>query len=120
MYKEEILDLYKNPMNEGEPEQGDYYTCSCGENPNCGDDTEICIEIENGEAVSIKHQTDGCAISTAAISIATEEVKGMTKEEILDLDKDWILEKLGVEISPMRIKCALLGLKTIQTGLKED
>lgn len=120
MYKEEILDLYKNPMNEGDLGKVDSYTCSCGENPSCGDDTEICIEMDNGEVVSIKHQTEGCAISTAAISIATEEVKEMNKEEILDLDKDWMLEKLGVEISPMRMKCALLGLKTIQKALKED
>ena len=67
----------------------------------------------------MKHETDGCAICTAATSILSEEIKGKTAEEVEGLDRDWMLEKLGVEISPMRMKCAMLGLKTAQKAFEE-
>lgn len=119
MYKDEILDLYKNPQNEGELENATYI--QEGENPSCGDDTEIQIKTNDKDEIEeIKHQTDGCAISTAGISIITEEIKGMKRQDVLDLDKDWMVDKIGIEISPMRMKCALLGLKTIQEALKQD
>lgn len=117
MYKEDILDLYKNPENAGKLEEPDFV--QKGENPSCGDDTEIHIKLDKEEEIeSIKHETDGCAISTASISIATKEVKGLKRDEVLGLDKDWMLERLGVDVSPMRMKCALLGLKTIQEALE--
>lgn len=116
MYKEDILDMYRNPRNEGEIEDA---IVQEGENPSCGDDTDIFIQVENDEIKEIKHKTDGCAISTAAISIITDEIKGMKVDEVKELDKDWILDKLGIDISPMRMKCALLGLKTVQQGLDD-
>jgi len=117
MYKEEILDLYKNPWNQGVIENGLERE---GENPSCGDHTKIYIKLENDRIEEIKHETDGCAISTAAISILSEEVKGKTVEEVEQLDSDWMIEKLGIDISPMRMKCALLGLETVQKAVKED
>jgi len=115
MYREDILDLYKNPRNEGKLEDA---LEEEGENPSCGDHTHIYVEIEDGKVVDVKHETDGCAISTAAVSIATEELKGMTVEEVKQLDRDWMLDKVEVDISPMRVKCAVLGLKTVQAALK--
>ena len=114
MYRDEILDLYKNPRNEGTLNT-DYH--AEGENPSCGDHTDVYLEVENNKVKEIKHETDGCAISTAAISIVSDELVGVELGEIEDLDKDWIIDKLGIEISPMRIKCALLGLKTVQDAI---
>lgn len=116
MYRDEILDLYKNPRNVGELDT-DYF--SEGENPSCGDSTEIFVEVEDGEIRDVKHRTDGCAISTAAISIVTDEIKGMKAEEVKELDRDWMLDRLGVDVSPMRVKCAVLGLKTVQQALED-
>lgn len=117
MYKDEILDLYKNPRNEGSLDTG---IEAEGENPSCGDHTHIYIETEDGKITGIKHQTDGCAISTASTSIASEELKGMTLEEVKELEREWMVEKLGIEVSPMRVKCAVLGLKTVQKAISES
>lgn len=114
MYRDEILDLYKNPRNEGTIDT-EYH--AEGDNPSCGDHTHIYLDVEDDIIKEIRHETDGCAISTSAISIASDKLKGKTIEEIKELDKDWMIDKLGIEISPMRIKCALLGLKTIQDAV---
>lgn len=117
MYKEDILDLYKNPRNEGELENAIHEK---GENSSCGDQLDIFVEMEDGKISDVKHKTDGCTISTAAASILTDEIKGMEVEEVLDLDRDWMLDRLGIEVSPMRVKCAVLGLKTVQKALQDS
>ncbi|MFT4893122.1 MAG: nitrogen fixation NifU-like protein [Candidatus Nanohaloarchaea archaeon] len=116
MYRDEILDLYKNPRNEGEL---DTEHKAEGENSSCGDSTEIFVEVEGGEVKDVKHQTDGCAISTASISILADEIQGMSAEEVMSLDRDWMLDKLGIEVTPMRMKCALLGLETVQEAIEK-
>ena len=118
MYRDEVLDLYKNPRNTGKIENPDIF--EEGDNPSCGDKVKIYASLENDEISELKHETEACAICTASISILTEEASSLSKKEILDLDKDWMLEQLGIEVSPMRMKCALLGLKTLQKGLGED
>lgn len=117
MYRDEILDLYKNPRNEGSL---DTERQAEGENPSCGDHTHVYVEVEDGKIQDIKHETDGCAISTAAVSITTEELKGMDVEKVRSLDRDWMIDQLGIEVSPMRVKCAILGLKTVQKTLVES
>ncbi|PSH02450.1 MAG: FeS assembly protein SufA, partial [Nanohaloarchaea archaeon QH_8_44_6] len=67
----------------------------------------------------VKHRTEGCAISTASVSILTDEIKGMEVEELKQLDRDWMLDKLGIEVSALRVKCAVLGLKTAQKSLED-
>ncbi|PSH00126.1 MAG: FeS assembly protein SufA [Nanohaloarchaea archaeon SW_4_43_9] len=116
MYKDEILDLYKNPRNVGELET-EYH--EEGENSSCGDSTEIFLDIKEGKIVDVKHRTEGCAISTASVSILTDEIKGMEVEELKRLDRDWMLDKLGIEVSALRVKCAVLGLKTAQKSLED-
>lgn len=116
MYKDEILDLYKNPRNSGKID--DPTLELEGENPGCGDQLKLYATLEEDIIIKTTHESDACAICTASTSILTEEIGGLTKKEILDLDKDWMLEKLGIEVSPMRMKCALLGLKTLQKGVK--
>lgn len=117
MYRDEILDHYKRPRNEGSLDTE--YEAE-GENASCGDDTHIYLDIENGEVSEMKHETDGCAICTAAVSILSEELREKTVEDVKGLDRDWMLEKLGVEVSPMRMKCAMLGLKTAQKALGSE
>lgn len=116
MYRDEILDLYKNPRNEGEL---DTEHKAEGENSSCGDSTEIFVEVEDGKVENVKHRTEGCAISTASVSILTDEIKEMKVEEVKELDKDWMLDKLGIEVTPMRMKCALLGLETVQEAIEK-
>lgn len=117
MYRDEILDLYKNPRNSGKIEDADIILE--GENPSCGDQLTLYIETDENDIKEMKHESDACAICTASTSILTEEVKGLSKSEVLDLGSDWMLEKLGIEVSPMRMKCALLGLNTLQRGVEE-
>ncbi len=116
MYREEILDHYRNPRNSGALENAREAE---GDNPSCGDHTHVYLEVEDGRVKSIKHETDGCAISTSATSILSREIEGMPVEDIEELDRDWMLETLGIEVSPMRVKCAVLGLKTVQKALEE-
>jgi len=116
MYREEILDHYKRPRNKGELDTE--YEAE-GENASCGDDTHIYVEVEDEEIVDFKHSTDGCAICTAGVSILSEELLNREVEEVLDLDKDWMIDRLGIDISPMRMKCALLGLETAQKALSQ-
>lgn len=115
MYRDEILDHYKRPRNTGKIETEHE---ARGDNPSCGDDTHIYLELEDGKISDMKHETDACAICTSAISILSEEIVGEKTDEVEDLDRDWMLEKLGVEVSPMRMKCALLGLETVQKALE--
>ena len=117
MYRDEILDLYKNPLNAGKIEGADI--AEEGDNPSCGDRLKIYAEIERGKLTEVRHETDACAICTAATSILTEEATGLETNEVKNLDSDWMVEKLGIDISPMRMKCALLGLETLQKGLRE-
>lgn len=116
MYKEDILDLYRNPLNEGEIEEALF---SEGSNPQCGDEMKVYVETGEGEVKRIRHRTSGCAISTASISLLSEELVGMDPEDVAELDSDFVIDLLGVEISPMRMKCALLGLETVQRALKD-
>ncbi|MFB6143954.1 MAG: iron-sulfur cluster assembly scaffold protein [Candidatus Nanohaloarchaea archaeon] len=117
MYRDEILDLYRNPRNEGSL---DTDFVAEAENPSCGDDTTVYVKVEDGEIREVSHETDGCAISTAAASIVSEKICGMSVEKVLELDREWMLEKLGIDVSPMRMKCAMLGLKTAQEALAQE
>lgn len=119
MYREEILDHYKKPRNEGVLDEGLKDTEFEGKNPSCGDKTTIYLKIEDGVIKEIKHETDGCAISTASTSILSEELVGTPVEEVKEYDSDWIQDKLDIDLSPMRIKCAMLPVKTIQEAVEE-
>lgn len=117
MYRDEILDHFRNPRNTGELEEGLEQE---GENPSCGDETTVHVKVEDGRVEEFRHETDGCAISTASASILSKEIQGMKVEEVLELDRDWMVETLDIEVSPMRVKCAVLALKTVQKALEEE
>jgi nitrogen fixation NifU-like protein len=117
MYRQQILDHYRNPRNYGELEDPSF--SHVGENTSCGDEIEVFVGLDEEDRVeAVTFTGDGCAISQAAASLLSEEVQGMTVEELYDLDRDDVLELLGVEVTPMRIKCAVLAEKVIQDGAK--
>ena len=84
-------------------------------NPFCGDEQHVCIKLDDDGRVSeISFEGQGCAISTAATSLLTDELEGMSREELLQLPKEFVLELLGIDISATRMKCAMLGLKVVK------
>ena len=112
MYRDYILDHYKNPRNQGQLEGAtNTYADS---NPLCGDELSMALRIEDDRVADVRFNGKGCAISQASASILTEEIKGKTLAEVRSIDRQHILENLGIPISPARIKCALLGLKTLK------
>jgi nitrogen fixation NifU-like protein len=112
MYRDYILDHYKNPRNSGDlPGATNTYQDS---NPLCGDEITMALLIDGDLVQDVRFKGRGCAISQASASILTEEIKGKTLDEVKAIDRQHILENLGIPISPARIKCAMLGLKTLK------
>jgi nitrogen fixation NifU-like protein len=118
MYRQQILDHYKNPRNYGELDDADF--SHVGENPSCGDTIQVDVRLEaDGDTIDyVAFSGDGCAISQAAASLLTEELPGTTLSELEAMDRDDVIDLLGVDISPMRVKCAVLAEKVAQDGAK--
>jgi nitrogen fixation NifU-like protein len=118
MYRQRILDHYRDPQNYGEIDDADVTYEDV--NPSCGDEIQMYAVVdEDDEIVDVKFDGQGCAISQASASLLTEKVKGMTLDEVRDLETDDIKEMLGIELSPVRVKCAVLGLKVLEGGIVE-
>ncbi len=115
IYKDIILDYYRNPRNFGELPNPDVRAKDS--NPLCGDIIEMQLKIKDGKVDDIRFQGKGCAISQASASMLTEVVKGKPLDEIKALGKPDVLELLGIDPGPTRIKCALLGLKVLKLGV---
>ncbi len=116
MYKEIILDYYKNPRNRGTIESPD--AKSKDSNPLCGDVVEMQLKFSDGKVSDIKFNGDGCAISQASASMLTELVMGKSIEDVRKIDKTVLLENLGSpNLGAVRIKCALLPLKVMKTAV---
>jgi nitrogen fixation protein NifU and related proteins len=116
IYKEIILDYYKNPRNKGSLESPDITVRDS--NPLCGDVIEMQMKFSDGKVSQVRFNGDGCAISQASASILTEMVEGKTMDEARSIDKSALLENLGSpNLGPVRIKCALLSLKVMKTGI---
>jgi nitrogen fixation NifU-like protein len=113
-YREYILDHYKNPRNFGRIEGADITHEEY--NPLCGDVVGMDFRVRAGVIEDVKFHGRGCAISQASASLMTERLKGMTLDEARQVDKDDVLEELGIDISPARLKCALLSLKVLKVG----
>ncbi|MCS6767190.1 MAG: SUF system NifU family Fe-S cluster assembly protein [Candidatus Nitrosocaldus sp.] len=116
IYREIILDYYRNPRNYGRLESPDVVVRDT--NPLCGDEVEMHIKFEDGKVKDIRFNGKGCAISQASASMLTEMVMGKSLDEVKGLGKQDILETLGLpNLGPARIKCALLSLKVFKLGV---
>jgi len=115
LYRDQILEHYKRPHNFGHLEHPDLEFEDT--NPFCGDEQHVTIELDSDDKVAaVAFEGKGCAISTAATSLLTDELVGMSREQLLKLPKEFVLELLGIEISATRMKCAMLGLKIVKSA----
>jgi len=117
LYREVILDHYKNPRSYGVIEDADAQ--AEGQNPLCGDEVAISLSFDgDGETIAdVKFRGRGCAISQAATSLLMEIVKGRTAAEVAGMPKEQLLEEVGIPLTPVRLKCALLGLGVLKVAL---
>ncbi|HTK60241.1 MAG TPA: SUF system NifU family Fe-S cluster assembly protein [Candidatus Baltobacteraceae bacterium] len=116
LYRENILDHYKHPRNAGRLEDA---TLSARElNPTCGDSIDLTLKLDACDRVEdVKFEGRGCAVSMASVSLLTERIKGRPLAEVMALGERDILALLGIEVGPMRMKCAMLSLRTLKTAL---
>ena len=115
LYREQILDHYRNPHNHGELDPHD--ASFEDTNPLCGDKVRIDLRIVDNAVSEIAFSGRGCAISQASTSILTDLVMGQQLDEIMAFDKEELLDELGIPISPARVKCALLGLHVLKGAI---
>ena len=118
LYRDYILDHYKNPRNFGELDSPDLEFHD--HNPLCGDELAVQIKVDDGKIADLRFHGQGCAISQAAASITSEELIGMNVDEIAELPAGWAIDHLGIDISPTRRKCALLALKVLRGATTGD
>jgi nitrogen fixation NifU-like protein len=114
-YRQNILDHYENPRNWGRLEKPDI--SAEDSNPLCGDRIRMDLVVKDGRVESVRFSGHGCSISRAAASMLSEAIQGKTLEEVKALGREDVLEMLGIELGPVRLKCALLALKTLKLGV---
>jgi len=120
LYREVILDHYKAPRNHGVLEPHD--AIAEGQNPLCGDEVTVSIKFaEDGETIeTIGFEGRGCAVSQAATSMLTDIIKGRKATDVAALSNDEILEEVGIPLTPVRMKCAILGLGVVKVALNRS
>lgn len=117
LYREEFMEIYKNPMNLGKLENPSII--QHGVNESCGDEMDLYLKIENGVITDAKFKATSCSVGVVSSAILTEEIIGKNLEEVKKLDKKKLLELIGVNLTTSRVKCATLPLETLMKGLEE-
>lgn len=118
LYAEQIVDLAKNPLNRGEISKPT--VTNSGVNTTCGDHIRLYLKLKDGKVVDAKWEGDGCAISFAAVSVLTEEIKGKSVKSLKKLTKENIYKWLEIsDLGPARVKCATLSLETLNGALEK-
>jgi nitrogen fixation NifU-like protein len=115
LYRENILDHYKHPRNQGTLENPDITYEDA--NPLCGDQIRMDFRVRDNRIEQVRFSGHGCSISQAAASMLTEAIEGKTLDEVKAIGRDDMLEMLGIELGPVRLKCGLLALKTMKAGV---
>jgi len=116
-YRENILDHYRNPRNSGHMEHPS--ASADGVNPLCGDELSVELEVEDGMVTDVRYNGRGCAISQAAASMLSEAIKGRKLDEIRDLGKEDVLDELGIPLTPIRLKCAMLSVGVLKVAVSQ-
>jgi nitrogen fixation NifU-like protein len=116
-YRENILDHYRNPRNSGHMEHPS--ASADGVNPLCGDELSVELEVEDGTVTDVRYNGRGCAISQAAASMLSEAIKGRKLDEIRDLGKEDVLDELGIPLTPIRLKCAMLSVGVLKVAVSQ-
>ena len=118
LYREVILDHYKNPRGHGLLDAPDAQ--AEGQNPLCGDEVTVSLRFDGDTIAEVGFEGRGCAISQAATSMLTEIVVGRTAEDVARMPKEELLEEIGIPLSPVRLKCAILGFGTLKVALHKS
>jgi nitrogen fixation NifU-like protein len=118
LYRENILDHYKNPRRRGEIENAD--ARGEGVNPLCGDEITITLAYDGDTISDVRFVGRGCAISQASTSMLMEQIVGKSAAAVAAMPKEELLDELGIPLGPVRLKCALLGLSTLKVALHKS
>jgi len=116
LYREVIIEHYKNPSYRGKLDPHDISFAD--NNPLCGDHIQVDLRVDaDGKVADARFDGHGCAISQASADLLMESIIGKPVEDVKQLNKDFILEMLGIDLGPVRLKCALLSLKVLKAGV---
>ena len=116
-YRENILDHYKNPRNHGHIDHPS--AAAEGVNPLCGDELSVELKVADGIVTDVRYNGRGCAISQASASMLSDVVMGKPLDQLAGISKEDVLEELGIPLSPIRLKCAMLSVGVLKVALSQ-